>query len=767
MYRFFGSQKFPHKNAFPPFDGDKARVLFANSVPAFANSAQLESFLGTVLATRDYSVAFAFCDGALPACLNSKYGSEKSVDQLISGAWKKKPKGCARCEKNLVQYFPSHARQFFFSEHCENEDQEDIFRQIAEGTAPDRWIYRGIPIEEHAFAATARFFAKGRPQEEPQFEAVLKRYAEASVKSITFYDEILGIFDPAVICMHHGIYVPQGLAVEVAKMRNMRVVTWTPSYRKGTFLFAEGDSYHKVMPAQEMPPGKLTETQSKKILRYLDSRQHGTNDWIWFNDEKKRDTSFRSRFAIGEDKKIISAFSNVFWDAQLHFNDAIFEDMIDWLEDTINFFSKQSDAHLIIRAHPAEHSGFIPSRQPLEEVLSEKLANCENVSLIPGSSNENSYALAEEAAFSIVYGSKIAGELAALGSRVIVAGEAWAKNKGFTFDLKNRKDYWGLLRHHLDREGRLDEHRRDLALKYCHDLFFSKMIEMEYAVPTGNKNHPFFISYRHWKDLRHMKYPGLEKILSLIIRPSPPNDARGLRQNIAKHSKTGSVELATCALMNKKQTAEATCIVEGLGLSSHHDPQKNWDTLKMLTSIVQEHKNPPIVLDAGSGKGSVILQWLRAAYPSANLYACDRTDKSKEVFDKFDINFSVQEMSETDFPDAFFDAVTSISVIEHGVDTDKFFKETGRILKPSGKLYISTDYWQDKLDTSNKFPYGKEYGPMKVFSMDEMLEIIEQAKAHGLDLIGDPAKLTCDEKAIYWDRMDESYTFAYVPFVKI
>ena len=34
--------------------------------------------------------------------------------------------------------------------------------------------------------------------------------------------------------------------------------------------------------------------------------------------------------------KIISMFTNVFWDAQLHFKDNIFKDMLTWIHETIN-----------------------------------------------------------------------------------------------------------------------------------------------------------------------------------------------------------------------------------------------------------------------------------------------------------------------------------------------------------------------------------------------------------------------------------------------
>jgi ubiquinone/menaquinone biosynthesis C-methylase UbiE len=45
--------------------------------------------------------------------------------------------------------------------------------------------------------------------------------------------------------------------------------------------------------------------------------------------------------------------------------------------------------------------------------------------------------------------------------------------------------------------------------------------------------------------------------------------------------------------------------------------------------------------------------------------------------------------------------VTSISVLEHGVDLDRAFAEFARVLKPNGDLAISTDYCDPFLSTAD------------------------------------------------------------------
>ena len=64
-----------------------------------------------------------------------------------------------------------------------------------------------------------------------------------------------------------------------------------------------------------------------------------------------------------------------------------------------------------------------------------------------------------------------------------------------------------------------------------------------------------------------------------------------------------------------------------------------------------------------------------------------------EFNNTFDI--SIQDLEKTEFQNNTFDSVTSLSVIEHGISTQNYFKEMNRITKRRGLLLTSTDYWPD------------------------------------------------------------------------
>lgn len=53
---------------------------------------------------------------------------------------------------------------------------------------------------------------------------------------------------------------------------------------------------------------------------------------------------------------------------------------------------------------------------------------------------------------------------------------------------------------------------------------------------------------------------------------------------------------------------------------------------------------------------------------------------------------SIQDLEKTNFKNNMFDYITSLSVIEHGVNIQNYFKEMNRILKKGAVLLTSSDY---------------------------------------------------------------------------
>jgi SAM-dependent methyltransferase len=199
--------------------------------------------------------------------------------------------------------------------------------------------------------------------------------------------------------------------------------------------------------------------------------------------------------------------------------------------------------------------------------------------------------------------------------------------------------------------------------------------------------------------------------------------------------------------------------LRALKLPLHHDKPKNWDALAALSTVLQNVEPTGAVLDAGCARYSTLLPSLRL-YGFTDLFG-NNLEWSRESHHG-SVRLVPGDMTATSFPDARFDAITCLSVIEHGVPIKGFLVEAARLLKPGGVLFISTDYDQNPPDTTGKTAYGQ---PVHIFSPDEIRSIVAEADAAGLRLIGE-LKLAHAQRPVHWPRVGIDYTFLSLGFRK-
>lgn len=181
--------------------------------------------------------------------------------------------------------------------------------------------------------------------------------------------------------------------------------------------------------------------------------------------------------------------------------------------------------------------------------------------------------------------------------------------------------------------------------------------------------------------------------------------------------------------------------------------EKNWDSLIALNLILRNSDTSANILDAGGTESSLILHWLYQ-FGYLNLKCINLIFKERKR--KGLIDFIPGDLTKTHFPNNYFDIITCISVIEHGIDEDHFFTEMNRILKKKGLIIISTDYWETKIETRNKFAYNK---PVFVYDEEAIKILIRKAIQKGFKIYGPAIDLACQNKVVSWIRFNLKFTF--------
>jgi SAM-dependent methyltransferase len=238
-------------------------------------------------------------------------------------------------------------------------------------------------------------------------------------------------------------------------------------------------------------------------------------------------------------------------------------------------------------------------------------------------------------------------------------------------------------------------------------------------------------------------------------------------------------------LRTSSEVKDAVNSLYSMGLFPHHGRSKSWDTYKMI-SIINSSDRSSYILDAGCN-GSPILPMLKRL-GFKNLYGCDLILKTKypvrlmklvcsfykkeygpiiEMYEDKALNLSIQNLEETSFEDNTFDYITSLSVIEHGLNLRRYFKEMSRILKKGGMLLTSTDYWPVKIVNKTSTKHNSKNSPDSVFSKEEIeKEVINIAGQNSFTLT-EPINFEHKDKVIHWKATGLEYTFIFFALRKL
>lgn len=225
-----------------------------------------------------------------------------------------------------------------------------------------------------------------------------------------------------------------------------------------------------------------------------------------------------------------------------------------------------------------------------------------------------------------------------------------------------------------------------------------------------------------------------------------------LKYGAGRLTQSPGPHLENAVLQTRAEWLAAFENAKRLHVPLHRGPEKNWDHLAAVSTILAHTQRNARVLDAGAEIYSNVLPAL-FLYGYHDLHGVNLTFPAPTR--RGPIRYIPGDLTRTPYPDASFDAITCMSVIEHGVPLDAYFREAYRLLKPGGLLITSTDYYPTPVDTRGQAVHG---APIKIFSRHELESMLELARSTGFELTG-PINLECQEKPIRWEQFALEYTF--------
>lgn len=211
-------------------------------------------------------------------------------------------------------------------------------------------------------------------------------------------------------------------------------------------------------------------------------------------------------------------------------------------------------------------------------------------------------------------------------------------------------------------------------------------------------------------------------------------------------------------LKTRKEIDQCTAWLKSKGLISHFFTCKDFD----IANICKELKDGDI-LDMGANGSFLLPNAVKMGIKGLK----HGIDLGKPEYDLTGIQYVRGDLICCPYDNNSFDTITCLSVIEHEIDFEKLAKECSRLLRKGGCLYITFDYWNPKIDTTDVGTklYGLKWNILDASDVSTLEVELGKQKLH----MSSNMDWTIQEAVInplFYAPYGKSYTFGLLKFIK-
>ncbi|AZH26318.1 capsular polysaccharide export protein, LipB/KpsS family [Haloplanus aerogenes] len=334
--------------------------------------------------------------------------------------------------------------------------------------------YRGVPVSRIATTSVKKYLKRYTLDlSDPNARSA---YTDFLLDAMVLTDAIYALaetVDPELIVVNEPYYLQGAVPIAAGRQAGIGCYSQMNGYFDATIMFGRGDN-RSPMPqftnpdvveaALEMP---LSDDERATIETVMEGRKSG-------RIVRQRYSSGTNQSLDPDADTLVGVFTNLLWDASLIPEGAVYDDVYEWLSDTISELGGQSDIHAVIKTHPAEAK--FGTRESVSGWLQDTYDQLpDNVTHLLPDTDVDTYALIETLDVGIVFNSTVGLEMAFEGKPVVTAGYPHYLGFGFTYDSDSKPAYRNLL-------GRLDElelsdEKQRRAERYAHFFFACKHLD--------------------------------------------------------------------------------------------------------------------------------------------------------------------------------------------------------------------------------------------------------------------------------------------------
>jgi len=449
------------------------RVLYGPSFSIHSPSFIHDRILSYALRLRGAEIIPIYCD-AIQSVECNVYGG-------MWGGGTKFKRNCENCvDQSQKLWRPNPGPASKLSQYLKRSEIKTIAMKVVHLSA-DSWIdyvEDGLPFGRWAKDILVNNYVVGDYHLVPDYHALGLAHLKNLLLLRVAYQRIIDNVEPDCVISNDSYYGMWAILENLCKRKEIPFYSHWSGTRRSAWCYAYNDAAMNLdfsQPWQGFSQIPMNERQKDKVQTWLKGRTQG-EEMIFDTASLATHLTDESKLtSIDLIKPTALLAANVIWDLSALNKQIVFADMIDWIAQTIEWFTVHPEFQLIIKPHPAELNPSIPQTEERIEVglLNRKVDLPSNVILLSPRAELKVYDLFPLIKVGLVYTTTTGLEMAGIGLPVITSAKAPYRGFGFTLDPVSKDDYFNILYRSLSGEKILDlETQRDLSWKFILFNFF-------------------------------------------------------------------------------------------------------------------------------------------------------------------------------------------------------------------------------------------------------------------------------------------------------
>lgn len=453
------------------------------------------------------------CDGDIRKSCN--YGASPKIDYFA----------CKECKEfSSKTHSISKSNIYWLSELYNTNDlieSQKIISQFDDKDLPSVF-YKGYHIGEFVRVSINHFLKVNKIDlEDTNTVKIYRDFLKASVRQINSFDKFLEKHKPDKVFMLNGLFAAERMMFEVARSKNIHVITYEIGYRPETFFLWHNNPINMCCNDywNEFKNKKLSNIQNNKLDKYIDERYQGKGLILNYFPNMQKDISLISKkFNIDFNKKTFLLFPNLTWDSTLYNIDLFFNSHSNWIVETIEYFINRPQDQLIIRCHPSESILDNADRDKVQDIIERNFQSLpENIIIIPSDSGVSSYLLMENSICGLFYGSTTAIEMGVKGTPTVIAGNIFYRKLGVSIDPNEKAEYFSIINKIASETYDFNkEEFKEIWRRYAYYAIFRSGIPLDFLHYPDMYSYPY-TNIDKLEDLYHGKNVNLDIICDGIL----------------------------------------------------------------------------------------------------------------------------------------------------------------------------------------------------------------------------------------------------------